>query len=178
MLLHVTHRIGISIFILTLFQEGFLFRFNKDMLATSRDVQAAVMVIGVFGFFSIVGVPRVLLRSVLAYPIPVRIAWIAIIVYFASCRYFMTAVLIALLGLYVSFQVTSSFAFSSEGILEMYRAAQENDPRFDQANELDLKMAEGTLQFDPARWRDPGRAPVPLLLFPPTLDQLKMIGSA
>lgn len=88
----------------------------------------------------------------------------------------MSATLVALVGLHLSFQVSSSYVFSSQGILEMYRKAQENDPRFDQDSELDLKMANNTLPFDPARWQDPGRKPIPLLLFPPTSEQLSLIG--
>jgi len=38
-------------------------------------------------------------------------------------------------------------------------------------------MANETLAYDPARWLDPGRSPIPLLLFPPTPEQLSMIGN-
>jgi hypothetical protein len=148
------------------------------MLATPRDIQASVSVIAVFGLFSIIGIPKPLLNAVLSSPIVSRIIWIGSVLFLLSYKYYLTAVLVALVGLNFSFNVRSSYVFSSEGIMEMYRAAQSDDPRFDQQNEIDLKMAEGTLMFDPARWRDPGRAPVPLLLFPPTPDQLKLIGSS
>lgn len=148
------------------------------MLATPRDIQASVALVGVFGLFSIIGIPKVLLNTVLSSPMLSRLAWIGSVLVLSFNKYYLTAVLVALIGLNLSFNVRSSYVFSSEGIMEMYRAAQADDPRFDQRGEVDLKMAEGTLTFDPARWQDPGRAPVPLLLFPPTTDQLKMIGSS
>jgi hypothetical protein len=148
------------------------------MLATSRDIQASIAVLGVFGLFSIIGIPKPLLNAVLSSPVLSRLGWIGSVIFLMSYKYYLTAVLVALFGLNLSFNVRSSYVFSTEGIMEMYRAAQADDPRFDQQTELDLKMAEGTLTFDPARWRDPGRAPVPLLLFPPTSDQLKMIGTS
>lgn len=147
------------------------------MLATLRDVQASVAVIGVFGLFSIIGIPKVLLNNVLSFPIISRGAWIGSLLVLLVNKYYLTACLVALFGLNLSFNLRSSYVFSTEGIMEMYRAAQVDDPRFDSQENLDLKMADGTLTFDPARWRDPGRAPVPLLLFPPTPEQLRMIGS-
>lgn len=148
------------------------------MIASPRDIQASIAIVGVFGLFSIIGVPRSILNVVLSTPTLSRVAWIGFVLVLLSYKYYLSAVLVALVGLNLSFNVRSSYVFSSEGIMEMYRAAQADDPRFDQQHELDLKMAQGTLTFDPARWRDPGRAPVPLLLFPPTSDQLKMIGSS
>jgi len=67
--------------------------------------------------------------------------------------------------------------FSHDGILAQYSALQKNDPRFDASTEIDLKMANETLSYDPARWVDPGQSPIPLLLFPPTPEQLSMIGN-
>lgn len=147
------------------------------MLASLRDVQASIAVICVFGLFSIIGIPRSILNTVLSSPLLFNAVWVGFVFFLLVQKYYLTAVLIALVGLTVSFNVTSSYIFSSEGIMEMYRAAQADDPRFDPQSELDIKMANNTLVYDPARWRDPGRAPVPLLLFPPTHDQLKLIGS-
>lgn len=145
------------------------------MLAFPRDIQASIVIVAIYGLFSIIGIPRSILNSVLSSPLVTRAVWVGFLVFLVSYNYYLTATLVALLGLYISFNVRTSYVFSNDGILEMYRAAQVNDPRFDKAGELDLKMADGTLTFDPARWQDPGRAPVPLLLFPPTQQQLTMI---
>jgi hypothetical protein len=147
------------------------------MLASPKDVQAAIVLVAVYGLFAFIGIPKQVLDVVLSSPVVSRVTWIASIVFLLSYNYYLTATLVALLGLHVSFNVRTSYVFSNEGILELYRAAQENDPRFDKNSEVDLKMANGTLRVDPARWQDPGRAPVPLLLFPPTPEQLTMIGS-
>jgi hypothetical protein len=147
------------------------------MLATPKDIQAAVVLVAVYGLFAFIGISKRVLDVVLSYPVVSRLVWITFVVFLLSYKYYLTATLIALIGLHISFNVRVSYVFSNEGILEMYRAAQENDPRFDKETELDVKMAEGTLTFDPARWRDPGRAPVPLLLFSPTPEQLVMAGS-
>jgi hypothetical protein len=69
----------------------------------------------------------------------------------------------------------SSYVFSTESIMAKYSELQKNDPRF--KGSMDAQLADGTLQLDPARWMDPGRSPVPLLLFPPSLDQLHMVQS-
>jgi hypothetical protein len=84
---------------------------------------------------------------------------------------------VVVLGLRISFESTSSYLFSTQGTLAEYAAIQKNDPRFDAASEVDIKMANETLSYDPARWVDPGRPVVPLLLFPPTPQQLSLIGN-
>jgi hypothetical protein len=58
-----------------------------------------------------------------------------------------------------------------------YSAEQRRDPRFNKNTNVDLQIAEGTLVKDPARWLDKGRKRAPLLLFPPTPDQLQLIGN-
>jgi hypothetical protein len=67
--------------------------------------------------------------------------------------------------------------FSHDGILAEYAAAQKKDPRFDKNRNVDLLMAENKLVTDPARWLDPGRKKGPLLLYPPTPEQLSLIGN-
>lgn len=146
------------------------------MIATPRDIRASLIFVAIYGFFAIIGIPKFVLDAILSHPWVVRGVWLLVMIWLLCCKYYMSATLVALVGLHLSFQVSSSYVFSSQGILEMYRKAQENDPRFDQDSELDLKMANNTLPFDPARWQDPGRKPIPLLLFPPTSEQLSLIG--
>ena len=68
-------------------------------------------------------------------------------------------------------------AWCHEAAGKVVAAIQKKDPRFDPVHEVDLKMANETLSYDPARWVDPGRPVVPLLLFPPTSQQLSLIGN-
>ena len=111
--------------------------------------------------------------SLLAYPVVVRSVWLLAVLGLAYYKYYMTAVLLAVLGLRVAMDARASYVFSNAGIMGAYAELQKNDPRF--AGSLDVKVAEGVLAKDPPRWLDPGQSPVPLLLFPPSVDQLEKI---
>ena len=147
------------------------------MLATPKDIQASVVVIALYAFTAIVGIPRVVLDVFVAQAMFGRIVWLSAIVYLLYHKLYLTAVFLVVLGIRTTFDADMSYAFSHDGILAKYAALQKNDPRFDASSELDLKMANETLTYDPARWLDPGRSPIPLLLFPPTPEQLSMIGN-
>uniref|UniRef100_A0A6C0AIF8 Uncharacterized protein n=1 Tax=viral metagenome TaxID=1070528 RepID=A0A6C0AIF8_9ZZZZ len=147
------------------------------MLATPKDIQASVVVIALYAFTAIVGIPRVVLDVFVAHAMFGRIVWLSAIVYLLYHKLYLTAVFLVVLGIRITFDADMSYAFSHDGILAKYAALQKNDPRFDSSSELDLKMANETLSYDPARWLDPGRSPIPLLLFPPTPEQLSMIGN-
>jgi hypothetical protein len=147
------------------------------MLATPKDIQVSVVVIALYAFTAIVGIPRVVLDVFVAQAMFGRIVWLSAIVYLLYHKLYLTAVFLVVLGIRTTFDADMSYAFSHDGILAKYAALQKNDPRFDTSSELDLKMANETLAYDPARWLDPGRSPIPLLLFPPTPEQLSMIGN-
>jgi len=147
------------------------------MLASPKDTTASIVLIGVFALMSIVGTPRSVMNALIARPLAVSVVWMGFIAFLLFQKYYMTGILFALLGLYVSFNVNSSYIFSSEGILAEYKALQEKDPRFSHTDSLDIQVADETLQVDPSRWLDPGRPPLPLLLFPPTPEQLRLAGS-
>ena len=147
------------------------------MLATPKDIQASVVVIALYAFTAIVGIPRVVLDVFVAQAMFGRIVWLSAIVYLLYHKLYLTAVFLVVLGIRTTFDADMSYAFSHDGILAKYAALQKNDPRFDASTEIDLKMANETLAYDPARWLDPGRSPIPLLLFPPTPEQLSLIGN-
>jgi hypothetical protein len=147
------------------------------MLATPRDIHTSVAIIAVYAFTALIGIPKSILDAFLTQPVFTRIVWLAAICGLLFTKHYLSAVLVVILGLRVSFESSSSYMFSTQGTLAQYAALQKKDPRFDPASELDLKMANETLSFDPARWVDPGRAVVPLLLFPPTPQQLSLIGN-
>jgi hypothetical protein len=145
------------------------------MLATPKDFQASVVVVAVYAFFSIIGAPKSLMNALLSQGLIVRGAWVVAILGLAYNHFYMTAVLVAVMGFRLSTDTRSSYVFSTESIMAQYSELQKNDPRF--KGSMDAQLADGTLQLDPARWMDPGRSPVPLLLFPPSLDQLHMVQS-
>jgi len=145
------------------------------MLATSKDFQASIAVVAVYAFFSILGAPKSIMNAVLSQGMIVRGAWVVAILCLSYFKFYMTAVLLAVLGIRISLDVRTSYVFSTESIMAQYSELQKDDPRFD--GSLDAAMAEGTLEMDPARWMDPGRSSVSLLLFPPSLDQLTMVQS-
>lgn len=145
------------------------------MLATPKDFQVSVAIVAVYAFVSILGAPKSVMDALLSNGMILRAVWIVSILGLAYCKFYMSAVLIAVLGLRISMDARSSYIFSSESVLAQYSLLQKNDPRF--VGSMDAEMADGTLAMDPARWMDPGRSPVPLLLFPPSLDQLTMVQS-
>jgi hypothetical protein len=147
------------------------------MLATPKDIQASVVVIALYAFTAIIGIPRFILDLFVAQSTFARIIWLSIIVFTLYYKYYLTAVFLVVLGMRISFDADTSYMFSHDGILAQYSALQKKDPRFDASSEIDLKMANETLSYDPARWMDPGQSPIPLLLFPPTPEQLSMIGN-
>ena len=81
------------------------------------------------------------------------------------------------MALVIRFEVFGSYIYSHDGMMAEYSAAQRRDPRFNKNVDVDLQIAEGTLVHDPARWLDKGRKHNPLLLFPPTPEQLDLIGN-
>lgn len=145
------------------------------MLASPKDITASLAVLGVYSLVAIVGAPARVMDSLLSYPVVVRAAWLLTVLAFAYNKYYMTAVLLAVLGLRIAMDARSSYVFSNAGIMAQYAELQKNDPRF--AGSLDVKVAEGVLATDPPRWLDPGQSPIPLLLFPPSVDQLEKIQS-
>ena len=145
------------------------------MLATPKDFQASIAVVAVYAFFSIIGAPKSLMNALLSQGLIVRGAWVVAILGLAYNHFYMTAVLLAFVGFRLSSDTRSSYVFSTESIMAQYSELQKNDSRF--KGSMDAQLADGTLQLDPARWMDPGRSPVPLLLFPPSLDQMTMIQS-
>ena len=145
------------------------------MLATPKDFQASIAVVAIYAFFSILGAPKSIMNAVLSQGMVVRGAWVVAILGLAYSKFYMTAVLLAVLGLRISLDVRGSYVFSTESIMAQYSELQKNDPRF--KGSMDAELADGTLPLDPARWMDPGRSPVPLLLFPPSLDQLSIVQS-
>ena len=145
------------------------------MLASPNDFTVSVAIVAVYAFFSILGAPKSIMNAVLSQGMVVRGAWVVAILGLAYSKFYLSAVLFAVLGLRISMDVRSSYVFSKESVLAQYSELQKNDPRF--VGSMDAQMADGTLAMDPARWVDPGRSPVPLLLFPPSVDQLTMVQS-
>ena len=145
------------------------------MLASPKDITASLAVLAVYMVVALVGAPARVMDSLLAYPVVVRSVWLLAVLGLAYYKYYMTAVLLAVLGLRIAMDARSSYVFSHSGIMGAYAELQKNDPRF--AGSLDVKVAEGTLAKDPPRWLDPGQSPIPLLLFPPSVDQLEKIQS-
>ena len=145
------------------------------MLASPKDITASLAVLAVYTFVAIAGAPPRVMDSLLSYPVVVRAVWLLAVLAFAYYKYYLTAVFLAVLGLRISMDARASYVFSNAGIMAQYAELQKNDPRF--AGSLDVKVAEGALVADPPRWLDPGQSPLPLLLFPPSVDQLQKIQS-
>ena len=147
------------------------------MIANLKDLTLSMGLLAVAVIPIITGIPSTVLDALETSPLFVKSLWVAAVMGLLYKHFTLTAILLIALGLIIRYEVFSSYVYSHDGILAEYAAAQKRDPRFDQSSELDLLMAESKLATDPARWLDPGRSKGPLLLFPPTPDQLKLIGN-
>lgn len=147
---------------------------NRMTVTNTKDIYGAVAVLAVAVVPIVLGVPSVVLDTVETSPLFVKGVWVAVIAALLYKKYVLTALVVVVLGLTVRYEVFGSYVYSPEGILAAYKAAQERDPRFNKNVDLDLQIGEGTLTRDPARWLDRGRPSKPLLLFPPTLEQLAL----
>jgi hypothetical protein len=145
--------------------------------ANKKDLTVAVALLAFAVVPLVTGVPSAVLDVTATYPVFVKSIWIAVVVALLVKHYTLTAIVLISLALIVRYEVFSSYVYSHDGLMAEYSAAQKRDPRFDKNTNLDLLMAEGMLPTDPARWLDPGRKKGPLLLYPPTPDQLSMIGN-
>jgi hypothetical protein len=148
---------------------------KTQMLATPKDTTASIFIVAVFAFVAILGAPKIVMDSLIAYPTAVRAGWLISVLALAFNKYYLSAVLLAVLGLRIAMDTRASYAFSNAGIMGAYAELQKNDPRF--AGSLDVKIADGALTMDPPRWLDPGQSPLPLLLFPPSVEQLEKVQS-
>jgi hypothetical protein len=94
------------------------------MLATPKDIQASVVVIALYAFTAIVGIPRVVLDVFVAQAMFGRIVWLSAIVYLLYHKLYLTAVFLVVLGIRTTFDADMSYAFSHDGILAKYAALQ------------------------------------------------------
>jgi len=147
------------------------------IVATSKDLMYAVVVLTVSIYPIVIGLPDSILSVLQTNPTFSKGIWIAVIGGLLYKKLYLTALVVTVVGLIVRFELTTSYMYSPEGIMAEYSALKERDPRFDKATEVDLQIGEGTLQRDPARWLDSGKPPRLLLLYPPTDAQLKAIGN-
>ena len=147
------------------------------MIANLKDLTLSMGLLAVAVIPIITGMPSTVLDAAQTSPLFVKAIWVAVVMGLLYKHFTLTAIVLIALGLIIRYEVFSSYVYSHDGILAEYAAAQKRDPRFDKTSEVDLLMAENKLATDPARWLDPGRSKGPLLLFPPTPDQLKLIGN-
>lgn len=146
-------------------------------VATSKDLTAAVGLLAVSVVPMVVGLPIPVLEVIETNPMVFRAAWVVALLALLYKKYTLTAIVLLAVGLLVRFEVFSSFMYSEQGILAQYAALNRADPRFSASSSVDLQIADGTLVRDPARWLDPGRKHGPLLLYPPSPEQLLLISS-
>ena len=147
------------------------------IVANSKDLTAAMAMLVIAIVPVVTGLPGSILDIIETNPIFVKAIWVAVILFLLKCKYVLTAVVLIAIGMMIRFEVFGSYAHSHDGILAEYAAAARRDPRFNKSVDVDLQIADGTLEKDPAKWLDPGRQRSPLLLFPPTPAQLSLVGN-
>ena len=147
------------------------------IVANAKDLTAAISLLVIAIIPIAVGLPGTSLDTVETNPIFVKLVWVSALLYLLYKKYILTAIVLVAIGLIIRFEVFGSYAYSHDGILAKYLAEARSDPRFNKAVDVDLQIADGTLERDPARWLDPGRKRAPLLLFPPTPEQLSLVGN-
>jgi hypothetical protein len=67
------------------------------MLASPKDITASLAVLAVYMIVALVGAPATVMDSLLAYPVVVRSVWLLAVLGLAYYKYYMTAVLLAVL---------------------------------------------------------------------------------
>jgi hypothetical protein len=100
------------------------------MLAIPKDITVSVVLVAVFAFVAILGAPTRIMDALIAYPTIVRAGWLLAVLALAFNKYYLSAVLLAVLGLRIAMDARSSYAFSNTGIMNAYAELQKNDPRF------------------------------------------------
>lgn len=147
------------------------------IIASAKDLTAAMAVLVLALVPIATGLPGSVLDITLTNPIFIKLVWVAVLIFLLVKRYVLTAIVLLSIGLMIRFEVFGSYAYSHDGILAQYAAEAARDPRFNESSDVDLQIANGTLERDPARWLDNGRKRGPLLLFPPTPEQLALVGN-
>lgn len=147
------------------------------MIASAKDLTAAMALLVLALVPIATGLPGSVLDITLTNPIFVKLVWVAVLLFLLMKKYVLTAIVLIAIGLMIRFEVFGSYAYSHDGILAQYAAEAARDPRFNESSDVDLQIANGTLDRDPARWLDPGKKRGPLLLFPPTPEQLALVGN-
>jgi hypothetical protein len=147
------------------------------IVANAKDLTAAISLLVLAIIPIAVGLPGTILDTIETNPIFVKLVWVSTLLYLLYKKYVLTAIVLVAIGLIIRFEVFGSYAYSHDGILAKYLSEARSDPRFNKSVDVDLQIADGTLERDPARWLDPGRKRSPLLLFPPTPEQLSLVGN-
>ena len=145
--------------------------------ATQADAYAAYLVIALLVFVEIVGYP--VLSWVAASPLHwvVRAALLVGVAGLVFGGYPLTALLITVLAMRFCHLMNAPGDWTAAAMAR-YSAAAAADPRFDASSEVDLQMANGTLTTFPPRILAPPTTKGPLLLFPPTQQQLVAISGS
>lgn len=145
--------------------------------ATEADAYAAYVVIAVLVFLEVVGYP--VLTTVAASPMHwvLRLAMAAVVIGLVVVGYPLTALLVTILAMRFCHLMNNRGDWTRMAMAK-YAAAAAADPRFDASSEVDLQMANGTLTVFPPRILAPPSTKGPLLLFPPTEQQLVAISGS
>ena len=147
-------------------------------VASRKDITAALVLLAAAVVPLVTGLPYAVLDVIQANPLLTKGVWVAVIGALVFSKYYLTALVAVVLGMIIRYEVFGSYVYSHDGILAAYADAQKRDPRFNPSVDLDLQIGDGTMVRDPARWLDKGKLREgPLLLYPPTVAQLQMIGS-
>jgi hypothetical protein len=147
------------------------------IVASSKDLTAAMALLVLAIVPIATGLPGSILDILETNPFFSKLVWVIVLLFLLYKKYILTAVVLVAIGLMIRFEVFGSYAYSHDGILAQYAAEARSDPRFDVSSDVDLQIANGTIEKDPSRWLDPGRKRGPLLLFPPTPEQLSLVGN-
>lgn len=140
-------------------------------VASAKDIQGALAVLALSVVPLVVGLPSAVINTS---PTFIRLLWAGVVLFMLYNRYFLTAVVFLAVGMMIQYGYDE---YSHTAAMARYSEVARNDPRFNESVDLDLQIANDTLSRDPARWLDPGRKKGPLLLYPPTPEQLQMAGS-
>ena len=142
------------------------------------DIQLATGLVVVYAFMAVFGFSHALMTELLVGGWFQYAILLALLVLLYSYEYRLTALLFFIVLLRVLMEAHGSYVFSDSHRMRLYDRQRSLDPRFDTSKSIDLAFASGNATFDPPILLDNNTdKKQPLLLFPPTAEQLALIGN-
>ena len=147
-------------------------------MTSTGDIQLATGLVVVYAFMSVFGFSHAMMTELLLGGWVMYAVLVGLLAVLYSYGFRLSALLSFIVLLRVITEAHGSYATSDSHRMRVYQRQASLDPRFDQVKSIDLAFASGNATFDPPVLLDTAsNTKQPLLLFPPTSEQLALIGN-